>query len=289
MKREVLREDYFTPIDLAERCVSLVDAAYDLSKFGLIIEPSAGSGAFFNLLPRETRMGIDIAPRHPELIERDFLEWRPPTASGRVLAIGNPPFGQRAAIAVQFIRHACTFSDVVAFILPRSFKKYTFQDRVPLDFHLVDSFDCEKFLRPDGEAVTVKAVFQVWEHRSELRSQTRLPDSHPDFFMKHGHLSRLTAAELEVLRANFEFTIPQVGGDFRPRDVTSVERGSHWFIRPNVPGVRERFESLDFGFLEGLNTAHTSLSKRDIVAAYVSATGRQPDKPPEQATLALSS
>jgi hypothetical protein len=35
-----------------------------------------------------------------------------------------------------------------------------------------------------------------------------------------------------------------------------------------VPGVRERFERLDFGFLDGMNTAHTSLSKKDIIAAY---------------------
>lgn len=271
MKRTVLTERYFTPPDLARRCVGLVAARFGLETFDLVVEPSAGEGAFFDLLPPSTRLGIDVDP-YPGLLRGDFLAWRPDGGRGRVLTVGNPPFGQRAALAVDFLDHACSFSDVVAFILPRSFNKYTFQDRVRRDFHLVDSFDCDEFVGPDGSPKRVRAVFQVWERRDHLREMVALPGSHPDFEMRHGHLSRLSEVELAGLRRDYEFTVPQVGMDFRPRPVDTVTRGSHWFIRPNVPGVRERFERLDFSFLDGMNTAHKSLSKRDIVAAYV-ATG----------------
>jgi hypothetical protein len=280
MKRKVLGEEFFTPSDLAQRCVTSVGKRFPLGSFDLIVEPSAGTGAFFELLPDERRLGIDITPRHSDLLEMDFLEWNPPAQGGRILTIGNPPFGQRAAIAVQFVERACLFSQVVAFILPRSFKKYTFQNRVPKDFHLVDWFDCEDFLRPDGETVKVKAVFQVWERRSSPRALMRPPDTHPDFGMKHGHLSRLSPEEVENFRTLYEFTIPQVGSDFRPRDVDQVTKGSHWFIRPHADGVRERFERLDFSFLDGMNTAHTSLSKRDIVAAYIAAGGSSEEHGP---------
>lgn len=288
MKRQVLGEEYFTPPSLAASCVDLVDTHFPLSEFGSVVEPSAGSGAFYELLPPDSRIGIDIAPKHPDVLESDFLDWAPSPGHDRILTIGNPPFGQRAAIAVRFLEHACKFSDVVAFILPRSFKKYTFQNRVPRYFHLVDSLDCEEFVGPNGGPVSVKAVFQIWERRSYHRRIEMLPDSHPDFRMKHGHLSRLTAEQLLDLRANFEFTIPQVGSDFRPRDVMAVSRGSHWFIQPMVPGVRARFEELDFSFLENMNTAHTSLSKRDIIAAYIAATGRDPSMPSKQEELPLS-
>lgn len=269
MKRRVETERYFTPADLARRCLALVTDRFGLGTFDLVVEPSAGEGAFFDLLPPATRLGIDVDPQHPGLLEADFLGWRPDAPSGRVLTVGNPPFGQRAALAVDFLDHACSFSDVVAFILPRSFNKYTFQDRVRRDFHLVDSFDCHEFVGPDGAPRQVRAVFQVWERRDHPRETVVLPGSHPDFDMRHGHLSRLSAVQLAGLRRDYEFTVPQVGADFRPRPVQTVTRGSHWFIRPNVPGVRERFERLDFSFLDGMNTAHKSLSKRDIVVAYV--------------------
>jgi len=86
--------------------------------------------------------------------------------------------------------------------------------------------------------------------------------------MRHCHLSRVSADELARLRNTYAFTIPQVGADFAPRDPGQVTKGSHWFIRPKAPGVRDRFERLDFGFLEGMNTAHMSLAKRDIIRAY---------------------
>lgn len=272
MKRTVAGERYFTPPDLAQRCVDLLAARFPLADFDLVVEPSAGEGAFFERLPPRTRVGLDLDPGHPDLLRADFLTWRPEPTPQRVLTIGNPPFGQRGALAVRFLAHACSYSDVVAFILPRSFNKYTFRNRVPRPFHLIDSLECDSFLDPDGRSVEVRAVFQVWERREELREIVAMADSHPDFAMRHAHLSRLTAAELTRLRRDHEFTIPQVGASFAPRDVETVVAGSHWFIRPHVPGVRERFERLDFSFLDGMNTAHTSLSKRDIVAAYTALT-----------------
>lgn len=272
MKRTVAGERYLTPPGLAKRCIDLVAARFPLADFDLVVEPSAGEGAFFERLPQETRVGVDLDPGHPELVRADFLTWRPAAGVRRVLTIGNPPFGQRAALAVKFLEHACSYSDVVAFVLPRSFNKYTFQDRVPRTFHLVDSLECDTFLGPDGRPVEVRAVFQVWQRREELREVVALADAHPDFAMRHAHLSRITAAELAGLRRDYAFTIPQVGASFAPRDVATVSAGSHWFIRPHVPGVRERFDRLDFSFLHGMNTAHTSLSKRDIVAAYAALT-----------------
>ena len=273
MKRTVEGEQYFTPVDTARKCVEFVAERFPLENFDLVVEPSAGEGAFFEQLPVSSRIGIDIEPRHPGLVQADFLAWRTATNQGRTLTIGNPPFGQRAAIAFEFINAACSFSDVVAFILPRSFNKYTFINRVPRYFHLVDSFECSEFYAPDGTTVEVRTVFQIWEKRPEIRNIIHLADSHPDFEMKHAHISRTSEADLSRLRSEFEFTIPQVGASFFPRDVEVVDKGSHWFIKPKDVLVRKRFEVLDFSFLDGMNTAHKSLSKRDIIAAYQNVVG----------------
>jgi len=254
----------------------------DLSTFSLIIEPSAGEASFLSLLPQDRRLGVDIEPRAGGIVRADFLEWAPPARDGRTLVIGNPPFGQRAALAFDFLERACAMADAVAFILPRSFNKWTFQNRVPDFFHLRDAFDCEDFYLSGGKSHSVKTVFQIWERKTVRRAKTVLPSAHPHFQMRHCHLSRVMPSELKGLRDMYEFTIPQVGMRFTPQDVRDVTRGSHWFIRPLVEGVRERFDRLDFSFLNGMNTAHMSLSKRDIVAAYVAIAGsdtasEQPD------------
>jgi len=274
MKRTVDKEQYFTPKEMAAQCLQLVDRHFKLADFDLIIEPSAGGGAFFSLLPQFTRLGIDIDPQIDGLIQTDFLSWRPQALhTDKILVVGNPPFGQRAALAIDFIEHSCAFADVFAFILPRSFKKYTFQNRVPLNFHLVDFSSVDHFLDADGCPRKVNAVFQIWEKRGTPRTPVLPPDSHPDFEMRHAHLSRVKPAELDHLRTHFEFAIAQVGSQFTPRDVGDLRKGSYWFVRSNTTGVKERFEQLDFSFLDDMNTAHKSLSKRDIIHAYMVVTG----------------
>lgn len=268
MKRTVETEQFYTDRGLAKRCLDLLASKLDLDSFEILLEPSAGDGAFLELLPAEKRIGIDVDPRAEGIQRADFFEWEPPLFHRSIVTIGNPPFGQRGALAVAFMERACQFSDVVAFVLPRSFKKYTFMNRVHPNFHVDASMDCDEFRTPDGEPLSIRSVFQIWVRRSVVRPKVDLPSTHPHFEMKHSHLSRTSEDLLARLRADFPFTIPQVGADFRPRDSETVDVGSHWFIRPLVAGVRARFERLDFSFLDGLNTAHKSLSKRDIVAAY---------------------
>jgi len=271
MKRTVFAEKFYTAAVTVERCLAALELASPLGGFDLVVEPSAGAGAFFERVPVGKRFGLDIAPEHPEVVRGDFLEWQPDAANRRILTIGNPPFGQRAALAVAFIKHAALFSDVIAFILPRSFQKYTFQNRVPKNFHLLTAFECNEFEKPNGQPITVNSIFQIWEKRAELRAAPNQPTTHPDFEMRHAHLSRTPPPTLERLCTDYEFAIPQVGSQFQPRSPRSLSKGSYWFIKPNLPGVQDTFSRLDFSFLDGMNTAHKSLSKSDIIAAYITA------------------
>jgi len=266
VKRTVKNEAYFTSAQVAQKCVDVVDRAFELSAFDVIVEPSAGDGAFLKLLPEGKRIGVDVAPQIAEVVEADFLQWKPAT-SDRVLTIGNPPFGARASLAVKFIAYAAEFSDVIAFILPMSFNKYTFKNRVPLNFHLVDSMNISDEFSLDGQDVPINTVFQIWEKRDELRTKEIGARTHPDFDMRHAHLSRVTPRQLLELQA-YDFAIAQVGNNFAPRDPGGIVKGSYWFIKANAPQVKERFECLDFTFLDGMNLAHKSLSKADIIAAY---------------------
>ncbi len=271
IKRTPVLEQFFTCRDLAAKCLAAVGKHYDLASFRMILEPSAGDGAFFSILPESNRLGLDLEPMTEGILKADFLRWAPPASSENILTIGNPPFGQRGSLAVEFVNRACQFSRVVAFILPRTFRKDTFFNRVDPRFHLVEQFDCDDFRTPDGEKVTVKSVFQIWEKRDTKRTPIKRDLSHEDFKLKHAHLSRISQQELLNLRTDYDFAIAQVGSNFAPRDVFEVTKGSYWYVKELKPGVRELFEKLDFGFLDGLNLSFKSLSKKDIIQAYAAA------------------
>ena len=131
------------------------------------IEPSAGCCNFYEILPKERRIGIDIEPKgslKQELKKQNFLEYIPP--KGKYIIIGNPPFGLRGNLALRFINHAYQFADVVAFILPPLFNstgkgvpmkrvqgyKLAYSEKLPLN----------SFEYPNGEKLSIATIFQVW-------------------------------------------------------------------------------------------------------------------------------
>jgi len=268
MKRTVEKEQFFTAVSYASNCLDVVKAHYELDRFKAIVEPSAGTGVFLELLQPLQVTALDIDPQHPAVALQDFLTWIPDLPRP-VLMIGNPPFGQRGALAMKFLNRACELADVVAFILPRSFKKYTFLERINPAFHLIDQIEGDEFTDIDGQRREIKTVFQLWERRAVVRVDERGPDSHPDFQLRHAHLSRITNEERLELVSKFKFAIPQVGGKFLPKNSEGIRKGSWWFVFPKDDEVSKRFSMLNFDFCKDLNTAHTSLSKRDIVRAYL--------------------
>ena len=265
-KREVVLDQFFTPPELVSKCVQELEQLVDLNSFDQILEPSAGSGRFLDCLPLHT-VGIDIEPQDSRVSRQDFFNWSCPLST-KLLVVGNPPFGQRGALAIRFIDHAMIFADTVAFILPRSFNKFTFQNRINQNFHLTHSSNHSGIFDYEGEEATVAVVFQVWQKSTQKRNLSKPPEAHPHFHMKHAHLSRTDSHKRTELCNFADLALPQVGAKFIPVDPTTVTKGSYWFIKLADGAMREAFDDLDFSFLEGMNTAHTSLAKADIVKAY---------------------
>ena len=171
------KDQFFTKPEIAEKCFKSFCAVAknlgaDLGAYHFI-EPSAGDGGFYRLLPENRRTGIDIdptanAPDGSEIIRRDYLTWMPKTSAEnlRYAVIGNPPFGLRGHLALQFINHSQKFADLVGFILPPLFDsdgKGAAGKRVR-GFHLAhtEKLPDGAFAYPDGRAVNVACIFQVW-------------------------------------------------------------------------------------------------------------------------------
>lgn len=141
------------------------------------IEPSAGDGSFLKILPKGT-IGLDIEPRSGGIQKQDYLSWTPtvattPTAPNKYIVFGNPPFGLRGHLALNFINHSYAFADYVCFILPQLFEsdgKGTPRKRVK-GYHLIYSEGVSAmFYNPDKQEVKVNGVFQIWsKHTSNVK------------------------------------------------------------------------------------------------------------------------
>lgn len=135
----------------------------------IFIEPSAGNGVFYNLLPKNQSIGIDIYPMAEGIIKHDFLSWEPPSNLKNKIKvfIGNPPFGYRGWLALAFMNHAAKFADYIAFILPMSFQsdgKGSPKNRVTnMKLEYSETVPLNSFINPYGKIEKVNALWQIWE------------------------------------------------------------------------------------------------------------------------------
>lgn len=97
-------DKFYTIPSIVDKCINDIQSKYDFNNFDLIIEPSAGNGSFFTKIPPTVKkIGIDILPEHPDIIEQDFFNYIPDDNKKNILVIGNPPFGKVSSLAIKFL------------------------------------------------------------------------------------------------------------------------------------------------------------------------------------------
>lgn len=176
------------------------------------------------------------------------------------MTIGNPPFGKNASLAISFVNRACEFSDVVAFILPRTFEKTSVQRKLDRHFFLAAqmALDGHSFTFK-GESYDVPCVFQIWTHSSvsgSLKSNIVIPA---------GGLRPLPPILSETV--DFIFVVPSSSPDFAIRrigvnagrifvnDPHTCSEQSHLFIRAR----RKSMAGHVLAQLKALDLEHTSV------------------------------
>lgn len=244
-------DKFYTKSHIAQQCLNKVKTNFDLW-----IEPSAGNGSFYSLLP-SNKIGIDILPEHDHLIKHDFLKWIP-NYSGNFITIGNPPFGKNSSLAIKFFNHAASFSNTIAFIVPRTFEKSSVHKRLNTSFHLDynEVLPKNSFLFND-EDYSVPTVFQIWNKKAFLRSFENLPTTHNDFQF--------------VPKDKADFAIQRVGvnaGTIKA-DCSKLSSESHYFIKSNVGQMLlEVMKAIDFSEVKYKTAGNPSISKTELVRLY---------------------
>jgi hypothetical protein len=188
-KRDMI-DKFYTSESTVQLCINLFNAKALPGSDDLIIEPSAGGGAFIEPIKKLTSnySFYDLQPEHPEIIQQDYLLLKPHYSDlvfNKIHVLGNPPFGHRCSTAIKFIKKSAKFCDTISFILPRSFKKEYYKKSVPLNFHLILEVDLpsNSFLVND-KPYDVPCVFQIWERRATCRHVEKLTPNGFEFVKK---------------------------------------------------------------------------------------------------------
>jgi hypothetical protein len=176
LKPIITLDQFYTKPGTAKHCYEKLhqvaqELDIDLSSY-IFIEPSAGCGCFSQLLPKNRRILIDLEPKaikgidNTGIIQADYLKWFPSDLTKKYIVIGNPPFGVRGKLALDFINKSYPFADMVAFILPQLFNsdgKGVAGKRVK-GYQLAynEHLPSDSFMSPDGTDIAINTVFQIW-------------------------------------------------------------------------------------------------------------------------------
>jgi len=164
-------DKFYTKKHVAIELISLID----LSNYDCIIEPSAGKGSFSKNIKHENLISLDIDPEDNSISKMDWFEYQY-TKNGKVLVIGNPPFGNQGSLAISFIKKCDELKvDTIAFILPKSFKKETFKNKIPEFYHLTKEIDLDdnSYTLLDNN-YSVPSIFQIWDRKDIIRDKVTL-------------------------------------------------------------------------------------------------------------------
>ncbi len=263
-------DKFYTLPAISEKCLARIGTRYAWSEWGLVVEPSAGNGSFLTRIPTDKRVGIDISPDHDDIVEQDFLTYTPPSGIGKILVVGNPPFGRVSSLAIKFFNHASNWADVIAFIIPRTFRRVSVHNKLNTNFHLVFDEDIPMEPCSFSPPMLAKCCFQIWEKRGTSRSIVELSTTHVDWdFLPLGPKD---ARGQPTPPAGADFAIRAYGGkcgeivDIRLE--TLRPKSWHWIkskIHKNT--LIERFTSLDYTV--SLDTARqNSIGKGELVRLY---------------------
>ena len=250
-------EQYYTPRPLALDLTKTLLAVSPGSRNLPFLEPAGGNGSF--LVALETLgikdvSSVDLHPKHESVLEHDFLSYTPDKSN--LVTLSNPPFGRNNALSVPFFNHAARFSNLIAFLVPRSWRKWSVQNRLDRRFHLIHDQDVDvDYVTADGEPFgqknELRTCFQIWEKQDSFRPLVKVQDKK--------FLEKCSPEDADIAIRVFGFGCGKVLFDFPRQPNTTL-----MFLRVLDQRALSVIEGLDYERFY-LNTAFTkALSFQEI-------------------------
>lgn len=253
-------DQFYTDPSYASIFLDKIKSIVNFDQYDIILEPSAGTGSFFNLLDNKKRIGLDLDPKTSELIKINFFDWIP--SSDKIITIGNPPFGKNSRIAVDFFNQAAKFSEIIAFVLPRTFRKTSIVNRLDKNFHLIydETVPDNSFIFNDSP-YNVWCCSQIWMKKSIERE--------PIETLKFSQISHWFEI-VDPLNSNF--AIQRVGGRaglIRTAKFKEYSPESHYFIKQYDKRVLQVFKNVNFDSVKFNTAGNPSISPDELIRLWI--------------------
>lgn len=269
-------DKFYTKPEIAAQCYNFLKQFYPSLENEMFLEPSAGSGNFLPLLKRYE--AYDIAPEGDNIIKADFLSLT--LNRDDYITIGNPPFGKRSKLAIEFFNHAAKFSKIIAFIVPVSFMKWGVHKELDPKFKLQSYMYIPKNSFTDkGKDFSVRCVFQIWTQENisdNLRILKAPPIKHEDFNIWQYNA---TPEAMKYIDENWKYAIYRQGYKdyhhlFTKAEYVTVKEQMEkniqfFFIEPLCERAESFVHKADFEELAERNTSTPGFGKADFVSYYL--------------------
>lgn len=234
------KEQYYTPREMASRILERSLKSLPELESRIFLEPAGGTGSFIEAAKAfgfKSFVSMDIEPKHPMVQKGDFLSEKL-DLSGAV-CVTNPPFGRNNSLSVPFFNKAAAHSELIAFVVPRSWRKWTVLNRLHRSFFLVDDWDLnidyvdEENQESHGNG-KLRTCVQVWLRDN---SRTRRPVVIPD----HGIIEKVSPKEADVSFTLFGYGCGTVREEFE-----RVPNSTQTYFKLIHPRALEALKSVDF-------------------------------------------
>ena len=262
-------DQFYTTSECAKKYYDIFLSHVNIDEYDIILEPSAGTGSFYKLLPQSRRVGIDLEPKYEGIEKKNFFDYEP-IKNKSYIVIGNPPFGKISSVAVDFFNKSAEFADIIAFILPRTFKRVSIQNQLNLNFHLVYNDDIP--LKPCcfTPKMSAKCVFQIWKKTNIPRKPIQYDKTHKDFtFVKLGPKDNKNQPTPPTTA---DFALKAYGshcGEIVETNLNKLRPKSWHWIKSNIDVdiLKKRFAKLDYSM--SMDTVRQdSIGQHELIFLY---------------------
>jgi predicted RNA methylase len=214
-----------------------------------VLEPAGGTGAFVEAAKAfgaRRVLSVDIEPKHSDVSKANYLEAALELKDA--ITISNPPFGRNNSLSIPFFNRAANHSEYIAFIVPRSWRKWSVINRLDRRFHLIHDEDLSIDYVDDTNTLishknNLKTCFQIWQRKDELREIIKVED--------RGFVTKVRPEDADIALTVFGFSCGKVNTEFERKANTT-----RMFLKLNHPGALKALQTVNFQRFSK-NTAYT--------------------------------
>lgn len=290
MEKKELDQFYTNPL-IAEELIKDLKQFFPKKFEFQFLEPSAGTGNFITALKKlnVTKANIfayDLEPKADGIKKQDYLKLNL-AFSKNLTIIGNPPFGKRGKLALQFLNKGLKEAPVVAMIFPNIFNRYSLQKHVNKNAKLIFSKQIQEnaFILNDRE-YKVKCVFQIWTTELVYSKNLRILEPpkirHKDFQTWIHNNTKATLKYFDKKKYKWNFAVHRQGyydyskNIFQPEQLRKNRQ--YFFIKAvNKEVLTLIRKKIDFTKLAKTNTQVLGFSTSDFVKEYIKQKNKQLD------------